>query len=65
MFLELAMESGVSFIRHLSESAFLVNHRQEINDYPMVNGECGIQPPTPPPPPAAQLSKLTLTGSNH
>lgn len=57
IFLELAMESDVSFTRH---HAFLVNHRQEINEYP--TGECGIQPP---PPPAAQLSKLTLTCSNR
>lgn len=45
IFLELAMEFDVSFARHLSESTFLVNHRQEINKYP--TGECGIQPPHP------------------
>lgn len=45
------MESDVSFARHLSESAFLVNHRQEINEYP--TGECGIQPTHPTPTPGS------------
>lgn len=38
---KLALEPDVSFTRHsLCESAFLVNHRQEVINYHA--GECGI-----------------------